>query len=148
MNLSVPLTVCTYTYSLIWLHPDTFEPEHLFPQPATHVLSTTLRSCLAPQSLLLLYTHPHENQGSWTPTSRGSVITEWIDCVCVCVKCERRLCGFNSLCLAYKFTSTQYCLSLVWQEEMTEGACVCVLVENHGEGERNIWQMGNKKRSI
>lgn len=83
MNLSVPLTVCTYTYSLIWLHPDTFEPEHLFPQPATHVLSTTLRSCLAPQSLLLLYTHPHENQGSWTPTSRGSVITEWIDCVCV-----------------------------------------------------------------
>lgn len=146
MNPSIPLTLalshthtCSFSCIQTPLVLSTFPPTS-HPCPVYNI-AALLGSPISPSAL---HPHMHENQGSWTPASHGSVITEWIDCVCV--KCERRLCGFNTLCLAYKFTSTQRCLSLVWQEKMRERDCVFVSWWGIMEKVKELWQMGNKKK--
>lgn len=51
----------------------------------------------------------------------------------MCVKCERRLCGFNSPASGIQIPIAQRCLSQVWQEKDKEDreACLCL-----GRGER------------
>lgn len=86
--------------SVTQLHPNTFAPENLSPnQPPISCLQYCAPAWLPSAS----HPHTHGKEGSRTSASHSSAITEWIDYVCV--KCERRLCGFNSLCLAYRFQS-------------------------------------------
>lgn len=143
INLSIPFDLTahrhTHLHTLTQLHPNTTCTWAPFPpKPATRVLSTNI--ALLSGAPISPSAHTHENQGSRTPASHSSAITEWIDCVCV--KCERRLCGFNSLRLAYKFKS-HHCL---WcGRKRQEKVCSCL-----GEGDlvraKEWWQMGNTKK--